>query len=48
MASIVMGPDNYKDVLGFYDNWLGYEYYGYADDWSGTEYDILDFSIANN
>lgn len=41
MASLVMGPDNYKDVLGFYDHLLGNDYFGFEADWSGTEYPIL-------
>lgn len=41
MAPLVMGPDNYQEVLGFYDNYLDYDYYGYKDSWKGTEFDVL-------
>ncbi len=41
MASVVMGPDNFKDVLGFYDNYIGDNFFGYKDDWSGKAYDVL-------
>lgn len=41
MASLVMGPDNYKNVLGFYDNLIGDNYFGYQDEWDGTEYPVL-------
>ena len=41
LACIVMGPDNYEDVLGFYDNYTGYDYFGYASKWTGTEYPVL-------
>lgn len=41
MAPVVMGPDNYSEVLGFYDNYLNYDYFGYKDKWQGTEFDII-------
>ena len=41
MACVLMGPENYTEVLGFYDNYLDYDYFGYKDSWQGTEFDIL-------
>ena len=41
MDSLVVGPDNYKNVLGFYDNLIGDNDFGYKDAWDGTEYPIL-------
>ena len=41
MASVVMGPDNFKNVLGFYDNLIGDNFVGYKDEWDGTELPIL-------
>lgn len=42
MASLVMGPDNYEQVLGFYDNYVDYDYFGYASAWDGTMFPVLD------
>ena len=41
MASVIMGPDNYENVMGFYDNVIGDNYNGFKDKWDGTQYDIL-------
>jgi ABC-type sugar transport system substrate-binding protein len=42
IGAVVMGPDNYEDVLGYIDNYTGIPHYG--KQWtSGIEYPMVDF-----